>query len=171
MPFAMRTLDEPNHPEGARVNPKRQVPVLVDGDLEIFDSTRIFEYLEDLEPEPPIWPADPKARARARLLEHTSDEVFFPHVVRLMDLQGDLAGAAAAAARDAAVAYDRYIEASLAGRDFLAGAYSYADIAFHMAQVFADRLGAQRPPDVPRLLAWRERMTARPAVRKVASAM
>src|SRR3954466_2295240 len=40
----------PKHPEVLRINPKRQVPVLVHGDLEIFDSTQIFEYLEDLQP-------------------------------------------------------------------------------------------------------------------------
>ena len=47
VPFEMATLYQPKHPEVARINPKRQVPVLVDGDLEIFDSTQIFEYLED----------------------------------------------------------------------------------------------------------------------------
>jgi hypothetical protein len=66
---------------------KRQVPVLVDGDIEIFDSTQIFEYFE---PHPPLWPAEPAARARARLLELKSDEVFFPHVIRLMGLQDRL---------------------------------------------------------------------------------
>src|SRR5580692_11557771 len=35
----------PKHPEVVRINPKRQVPVLVHGDLELFDSTQIFEYL------------------------------------------------------------------------------------------------------------------------------
>ena len=84
VPFEMKTLYQPKHPEVLRINPKRQVPVLVDGDLEIFDSTQIFEYLETVKPEPALWPAEPKARARARLLEHKSDEVYFPPIVRLM---------------------------------------------------------------------------------------
>src|SRR3990167_5305428 len=84
VPFEMKTLYEPKHPEVLRINPKRQVPVLIDGDLELFDSTQIFEYLETLKPEPALWPADLRARARARLLEHKSDEVYFPHIVRLM---------------------------------------------------------------------------------------
>ena len=46
VPFEMKTLYQPKHPEVLRINPKRQVPVLIDGDLEIFDSTQIFEYLE-----------------------------------------------------------------------------------------------------------------------------
>src|SRR6478736_2013315 len=80
VPFEMKTLYQPKHPEVVRINPKRQVPVLVDGDLEIFDSTQICEYFETLQPSPPLWPADAKARARARLLEHKSDEVYFPHI-------------------------------------------------------------------------------------------
>jgi glutathione S-transferase len=56
VPFDMQRLYEPKHPEVARINPKRQVPVLIHGDLEIFDSTQIFEYLEELKPSPALWP-------------------------------------------------------------------------------------------------------------------
>ena len=83
VPFEMDRLYEPKHPEVERINPKRQVPVLVDGELEIFDSTQIFEYLEDLAPSPPLWPPGAAARAHARLIEHKSDEVYFPHIIRL----------------------------------------------------------------------------------------
>ena len=44
--FSLKNLYDPKHPEIVRVNPKQQVPVLIDGDLEIFDSTQIFEYFE-----------------------------------------------------------------------------------------------------------------------------
>src|SRR5216684_6751848 len=91
--FNQQTLYKPNHPEVLRVNPKRQVPVLIDGTLEIFDSTQIFEYLEDRWPEPALWPRGPQERAQARLLELKSDEVFFPHVIRLMGLGGAREGA------------------------------------------------------------------------------
>src|SRR5882757_353991 len=86
VPFDFHALYTPRNPEVLRINPKRQVPVLVDGDLEIFDSTQIFEYLETIKPRPALWPADPKAKARARLLEHISDEIYFPPIVRLMGL-------------------------------------------------------------------------------------
>jgi glutathione S-transferase len=162
---------DPKHPEVLRVNPKRQVPVLIDGDLEIFDSTQIFEYLEDLRPQPALWPAQPAARARARLLELKSDEVYFPHVIRLMGLQENLADPQAAAARQAAARYYEEMEALLDEREYLAGSYSYADIAFYMAQLFGERMGAPMSDSTPRLLAWRSRMTARPAVREVAGAM
>ena len=171
VPFDFHKLYEPKHPEVLRINPKRQVPVLVHGALEIFDSTQIFEYLEDLVPEPPLWPRGLQDRARARLLEHQSDEVYFPHIVRLMGLQQELGGATALAAIEAATRYYGEMEKRLEGSEHLAGPYSYADIAFYMAQLFGARQGAPMTEATPRLLAWRERMSARPAVRAVAAAM
>lgn len=171
VPFDPARGYEPKHPEVVRINPKRQVPVLVDGDLELFDSTQIFEYLEDVKPDPALWPREPGARARARLLEHRSDEVYFPHVIRLMGLEETPDAPDAKRARDAAAEYYRQMEAVLAGREFLAGPHSFADIAFYMAQVFGARKGAPMTSDTPRLLAWRDRMTSRPAVRKVVGAM
>ena len=165
VPFEMKTLYEPKHPEVLRINPKRQVPVLIDGDLELFDSTQIFEYLETLKPDPALWPADLRARARARLLEHKSDEVYFPHIVRLM---GD---SKAPRAREAAAHFYDEMERTLGDREWLAGPYTYADIAFYMAQLFGDRMGAPMSDAHPRLQAWRERMGEQPAVRQVAGAM
>ena len=171
VPFDFTRLYEPRHPEVLRINPKRQVPVLVHGDLEIFDSTQIFEYLEDLQPEPALWPRESRARARARLLEHQSDEVYFPHVIRLMGLQDQLQGEVAQAAITAANGHCLRMEALLQDRDFLAGDFTFADIAFYMAALFGERQGAPLNSATPRLLDWRERMTRRPAVRTVAGAM
>lgn len=172
VPFEMRTLYQPKHPEVLRVNPKQQVPVLIDGELEIFDSTQIFEYFEDLKPEPPLWPCETRKRARARLLEHKSDEVFFPPIIRLMGLQATPNDLAAVAAREAAGRFYLEMEKLMDdGRDWLAEEYSYGDISFFMAQIFADRMGAPMPEQAARLLAWRSRMSSRPAVRQVAGVM
>ena len=165
VPFEMKTLYEPKHPEVLRINPKRQVPVLIDGDLELFDSTQIFEYLESLKPEPALWPADLKTRARTRLLEHKSDEVYFPHVVRLMS------DPKALGAHEATALFYDEMERTLGDRMWLAGTYSYADIAFYMAQLFGDRMGTPMTDAHPRLQAWRDRMGDRPPVRQVAGAM
>lgn len=171
VPFDLRTLYEPRHPEVLRVNPKGQVPVLVDGDLSIFDSTQIFEYLEDVAPEPPLWPRDPRARARARLVELLSDEVFFPHVITLMPQRSTPTDAERAEAHAALAAGYADMEARLQGRDHLAGDYSYADIAFFMAQSFATFLGAPPGPEHTRIAAWRDRVGARPAVKEVVGPM
>jgi glutathione S-transferase len=168
VPFV--TAYEPKHPEVLRINPKQQVPVLVHGKLELFDSTQIFEYLEDLEPARPLWPRDIQVRARARLLELKSDEVYFPHVIRLMGLQQDPARAEAVAARAAAADYCQQIETQLTG-EYLMDDFGFADIAFYMAQLFGERMGATLDDATPKLLAWRERLTARPSIRAVVKPM
>jgi glutathione S-transferase len=46
--------------------PTGKVPLLVDGDLAIWDTLAIAEYLAEQFPERHLWPADRAARARAR---------------------------------------------------------------------------------------------------------
>jgi glutathione S-transferase len=48
------------------VNPVGKVPVLMDGDLAVWDTLAIAEYLAERFPEKSLWPADPRSRARAR---------------------------------------------------------------------------------------------------------
>ena len=48
------------------VTPAGKVPVLVDGDLVVWDTLAIAEYLAEQFPQTPLWPADARARARAR---------------------------------------------------------------------------------------------------------
>jgi glutathione S-transferase len=78
---------------------------------------------------------------------------------------------AAELARAGAAAYYRTMESVLDDREFLGGAYSFADIAFYMAQLFGARMGADMTSETPKLLQWRQRMTARPAVLNVVGPM
>ena len=48
------------------VNPTGKVPVLVDGDLVVWDTLAIAEYVAETWSDRQLWPADPRARARAR---------------------------------------------------------------------------------------------------------
>ena len=50
----------------AGISPTGKVPVLVDGDLTIWDTLAIAEYLAETYPEKSLWPQDKAARARAR---------------------------------------------------------------------------------------------------------
>ncbi len=171
VPFDANDHYEPRHPEVLRINPKRQVPVLIDGDVALYDSTQIFEYLEDVSPELPLWPSGIAPRARARQIEHASDEVFFPHVVRLMGLEHDMGSEAAIAACSACSKFYDELERRLVDREHLVGTHSFADIGFYMAQVFAERKGAVMTDATPRLQAWRARVGARQAVREVVGPM
>jgi maleylacetoacetate isomerase len=64
-------LEEGDHhkPDYRSVNPQPALPSLVldDGSV-LFQSLAILEYLDEVYPEPPLLPADPKGRARVRAL-------------------------------------------------------------------------------------------------------
>ncbi|HUD53299.1 glutathione S-transferase family protein [Parvibaculum sp.] len=59
--------------EFADANPRAEVPVLIDGDVRIFDSTIILEYIEDRFPTPALLPKTPAERARVRMIEEVCD--------------------------------------------------------------------------------------------------
>jgi glutathione S-transferase len=56
-----------------RLSPLRRIPVLIDGDVTLCDSSVICEYLDEAYPAPPLMPAAPADRARARWLEEYAD--------------------------------------------------------------------------------------------------
>jgi glutathione S-transferase len=49
-----------------KISPVGKVPVLIDGDLTVWDTLAIAEYLAEKYPDKHLWPTDVKARARAR---------------------------------------------------------------------------------------------------------
>lgn len=59
--------------EFSKVSPVRRIPVLVDGELAIPDSTIICEYLEEKYPQKPLYPKSSAANARARWYEEYAD--------------------------------------------------------------------------------------------------
>lgn len=56
-----------------RLSGQRQVPVLVDGDTVVADSSAICRYLDELQPEPPLLPKDLRARAQVQVIEDWAD--------------------------------------------------------------------------------------------------
>lgn len=70
------TVDGLTHANRERlmaVNPRAEVPVLVDGDVTVVNSADICDYLDRRYPERPIYPANLKARVEARALERLAD--------------------------------------------------------------------------------------------------
>jgi glutathione S-transferase len=168
---------QPHHPDVVATNPKRQVPVLVDGDVVVYDSTIILEYLEDRYPDPPLHPRDAIARARCRQLEAAADEIWFPSI---WDLIESVFYAASDGRRDPGradrareVLANRYdaLDKELAGREFLCGAWSAADIGMFIMVNAAAALGAPPGEAHARVRDWRQRALARPAVRREAESM
>jgi len=177
VPFTQAKGYSPKHPVVLAANPKAQVPVLVDGDLTLFDSTVIAEYLEDAYPERPLFPREPKARARCRLLELYGDEVLFapvrnlgyrtepphtdPNVQAIREEEGRQADALILA---------RYtdLQAELGDKEYFCGAFSVADIAIFMTTLFAIRRKGPGLDGHPGLAAWYARVRARPPAAKAA---
>lgn len=168
----------PKHPAVLAHNPKRQVPVLVDGDLALFDSTVIFEYLEELYPEPALYPTTPQERARCRLLEVDADEILFMPVRHLLfrtepphpDAAKHAANVAAGKEAETAIsARFADLDARLQGREFFCGALSVADIGLFMTVLFTQRLAGPKLDPHRQLAAWYRRLLDRPAFAKAAT--
>ena len=72
-------LDAPDFkPRLAQVSPAGKVPVLIDGDVHIWESLAILEYLAETHPDAGLWPADAKARAHARTIANEMHAGFAP---------------------------------------------------------------------------------------------
>ena len=165
----------PHHPEVVRLNPKAEVPVLVDGDTVVYDSTQVLEYLEERFPSPPLYPEGVAERARCRRLEAWADEIVFPHVWDLIEgafypAEPDAADGSraqrAATGRAGIEACARWLDAELAGRDVLCDRFSVADIAAFIMLTTAGTLGAPLPEECERVRAWQSALAGRPAVKR-----
>jgi len=118
----------------ARHSPAGKVPVLVDGDLAIWDTLAITEYLA--EKHPSVWPADRAARARARSLVcemHSGFSALRNHCPMNIEAQlhevGERVWAEQQAVRSDVARVDSAWSQALAvsGGPFLFGAFSAAD--------------------------------------------
>ncbi len=62
--------EETGHKHFAEFSPTKKVPVLQDGDLSVWESLAILEYLAEKFPESGLWPVDVKDRAMARCISN-----------------------------------------------------------------------------------------------------
>jgi glutathione S-transferase len=170
------------------------VPVLVDGEEVVFDSTRILRHLEERWPDPPLFPHDPARRAELDVFLEWFNEVWKgpPNAIEdeLGRDQPDHDRIAALGARMRA--WLDVFEQMLDGRDHLFGDFSAADCAAFPFLKFAKlhdpaddelfhrileehlrldggdpRPGGGDPPSGgghPRLSAWIDRVDRRPRV-------
>ena len=158
-----------------RLNPFGQVPVLEDEGLVIYESLAILEYLEERYPAPALLPSDAAARARVRQLMLASGDYYAVPLKRwLTRLFMPEAAWDRADQERAAVEIAEHLdvlEPILAERDYLADAFSLADVAYaplvcELPACGLDHLLATRPA----VRAWTERLRARPSVRSTAFA-
>jgi stringent starvation protein A len=137
-------------------NPLGRVPVLEEDDFLLPESDVINEYLDERWPEPPLWPADPGERARARLLVHRFDELSRPYYALR---RGEDGARARLDAQLAGLASVLERQPFLTGREF-----GLADVAYVPWILRArERMDVSLQP-FPALTDWVDRMCERPSV-------
>lgn len=123
----------------SKLSPLRRIPVFIDEDATLCDSTVICEYLEERYPEPALYPRGFAARARARWLEEFADtrmgEVFIWRLFNQVAIgpsvwgeKTDQAVLTKALTQEIPQILD-YLETQLPADGFLFGSVSIADIA------------------------------------------
>jgi glutathione S-transferase len=161
--------------EFERLSPLRRIPVLVDGDFAISDSSAICAYLDEAFSGRPLLPPNPKDRARARWLEEFADArlgdifiwgLFYQKVVRpaVWNEQPDEERVVDMLATHIPAALD-YLETQLPGAGFLFGDIGLADIA--IATFFRNGAYAGFEPDAtrwPTVAGFVERTLAHPCI-------
>lgn len=163
---------EQQAPEFLAVNPNGRIPALVDGAVTVFESAAILQYLGRKTGQ--FYPADEPTRAQV-------DSWLFWQMAGLGPMSSQVnwfARAAAKPGRDPAetsLTLHRFrketarlfgvLDRALAGRDYLCGDYSIADICnWTWIDKYPENGGGLA--QFPALAAWHARIAARPAVRR-----
>lgn len=159
-------LRKENRDALAAVNGRIEVPALVDGDVVVVNSADIVGYLEHRYSDRPVYPADPRARARARAWERTADTLIDAILANISywnwSVRSDTMpeGLLEAAQHDLDLIYDAVNE-DLQGKEYLVGELSIADIALfpHLVAVKSLRVPFSRDKHAS-IARWLDRMRA-----------
>ncbi|MEO9132670.1 MAG: glutathione S-transferase family protein [Sphingomonas sp.] len=171
-PFEFRAVG-PEQPENSTELSRRSAvgkfPMLVDGDLAIFESTAIIEYLEAVYPGPvKLIPANREAAVKVRMMDRVFDNyvmnvmtVMVGNAMRPEEHRDSYGVERAHADLDRIYAW---LDRELTGRDWACGAdFTLADCAAAPALFYADWV--HRIADkYATLKAYRARLLARPSV-------
>lgn len=83
--FSATEIDLQNKPDGyTQISRYGKVPAIKHGDIEIYESAIINEYLDEVFPEPPLLPRDPGAKAIARIWIDYANTRFVPAFNKLL---------------------------------------------------------------------------------------
>ncbi len=154
--------------EFLKANPLAEVPTLItETGTAICDSAVIMDYIEERWPSPPLLPADPEERARARLIEARVDTQMEAINWGLMEIHtfqrvtGDKAEELTARARDQLSGFHAYLERELGEYIWFGRSrFGRADLAVHSHCMNSVIFGIT-PPEGSALGAWYDRMNQR----------
>jgi len=159
-----------------QASPRGEVPALIDGDVTVFDSTIILEYIEDRWPTPPLLPPTPAARARVRMIEDVMDTHYeainwgLAELVHFGRAEGALAEGLHARAGEQTRRWQAWLDARLGSADWFNGDdFGWGDLA--VIPYLNGSTGFGLGPDAGTALhAWQARANARASVAEVSAA-
>jgi glutathione S-transferase len=148
------------------LNPYGRVPTLVDGDLVLYESTAILEYLEAMFPQPALMPEDVKSRALVAMhvklcdLHLTRPGGLIIFSKRFIPEASWRREEMAKASRDIDKHY-AILDRQLEGKAYLvADRYTLADLCYVPFLEFAPLFDVRMPPNID---AWSRRLLSRPS--------
>jgi glutathione S-transferase len=154
-------------------NPRAEVPVLIDGDVSIFQASIILEYIEERWPTPALWPSDPAERARVRMLQEICDTTYdainwgVSEILVFKRAQGVLAESILDKARAQVSALNARLERELVERPWFNGrGFGIGDIVVYPYVNGAAALG-NKPVPGSKLHTWLNNMRARPSAERL----
>lgn len=161
MDFQVVDVDVFNKPEDiAVINPYGKVPALVERDLILYEANIINEYIDERFPHPQLMPADPVARARARLFLHRFEQDLFSQIPAIESGSAKEADKARQAIRDSLI----QIAPIFTKQKFMLGDdYSMLDVAIAPLLWRLDHYGVQLGKEAAPIMKYAERLFARPA--------
>lgn len=169
--FEYRNLEEPGAAEAMAARwPIGRMPVLVDGEQTVAESSIIIEHLDLRHPGARMIPADPEAALAVRFLDRFFDHYVMtpmqqPVAEKLRD--GDRLDSVRAESGKALDKAYAWLDATLGERIWAAGdTFGLADCAGAPALFYADWVHPI-PAERAKVRAYRERLLARPAVARV----
>ena len=140
-------------------NPYGKVPVIVDGNVVVYESAIINEYLDEKYPQIPLMPKDLGLRSRARIWIDFCN-------TRLQAAGGDVAhGNDPEKAKEKVRQHLATLDREMANREYIVGEYSLADITYIPFFTRQQRYGVSIDDSIPHVKRWMERLLARPTVR------
>jgi glutathione S-transferase len=155
-------------------NPRIEVPFLIDGDVKVFDSRIIGQYIEDKWPEPAFMPPKSKAAERAEILmiENLCDTQYEginwglgSEINWFKRATGEKAEQLKAEAKQQTGQIMKWLSEKLAGKEWFVGdSYTWADVSVfpYLHQSVNFGFG---PEEGSPLQKWYAKMLARPAVK------
>ncbi len=158
-------------PEFKKASPKGKVPAIIDGEVYLSEAFLINQYLDGKYPAPPLMPHDEKLKEEIREFVNEIDKKMVLNIGLLViecllkpkpEQREDFKEKK----RAEVLAGMKELDDRLKDKAYLFGEYSLADVAITPHLAALPILGSGIPADLKHLIAWFERIKARPSFKQ-----